>query len=108
MASSEITTFRVFIAEYKTTLTTKFKNRKKWSPPNKNHILSIMPGTILEVLVNEKQKVSEGETLLVLEAMKMANRILMPFAGTITKIYVNPGDVIPKNQLMIEIKPSKG
>lgn len=107
MASSEITTFRVFVAEYKTTLTTKFKNRKKWSPPNKNHILSIIPGTILEINVSERQKVEEGETLLILEAMKMANRIAMPFKGTIVKIHVQPGETVPKHHLMIEIKPAK-
>jgi len=106
MASSEIITFRVFIAEYKTTLTTKYRNRKKWSPPNKNHILSIIPGTILEVFVNERQKVKAGETLMILEAMKMANRIIMPFDGTITKLYVKSGDVVPKRYLMIEINPA--
>ena len=105
MAFSEITTFRVFIAEYKTTLTKKYKNRKKWSPPNKDHILSIIPGTINKVLVTEKQKVNTGETLLILEAMKMANRILMPYDGIITKIHVTPGEVVPKHHLMIEIKP---
>jgi len=105
MASSEIVTFRVFIAEYKTTLTTKYKNRKKWSPPNKNHILSVIPGTILEVFVTEKQKVKAGETLMILEAMKMANRIIMPFDGMITKLHIKSGDIVPKHHLMIEIKP---
>jgi biotin carboxyl carrier protein len=70
--------FKVYIAEYKTQLTNKFKNRKKWSPPNKNHILSVIPGTILEIMVKEKQKKKEGDILLILEAMKMANRITMP------------------------------
>jgi biotin carboxyl carrier protein len=106
MATLEITTFRVFIAEYKTTLTTKYKNRKKWFPPNKNHILSIIPGTILEVFVDERQKVKAGETLMILEAMKMANRIVMPFDGTITKLHVKTGDIVPKRHLMIEIKPA--
>jgi len=105
MAFSEITTFRVFIAEYKTTLTKKYKNRKKWSPPDRNQILSIIPGTINEILVEENQKVKAGETLLILEAMKMANRITMPCNGIITKIHVKQGEVIPKRHLMIEIRP---
>jgi biotin carboxyl carrier protein len=97
--------FKVYIAEYKTQLTNKFKNRKKWSPPNKNHILSVIPGTILEIMVKEKQKKKEGDILLILEAMKMANRITMPMDGVIKTIHVKKGETVPKNHVMIEIEP---
>lgn len=104
MKNEELETFRVYIAEYKTKLTDKFRNRKKWTPPNKNHVLAVIPGTILDILVKEKQKVAEGETILILEAMKMANRITMPFNGVISKIHVEKGDTVPKNHVMIELK----
>ena len=105
MANEELTSFRVYIAEYKTKLTRKYQNRKKWVPRNKNHLLAQIPGTILEVHVKEKQGKKKGDVVLVLEAMKMANRILMPFDGTIKAIHVKKGDIVPKNQLMVEIEP---
>jgi len=105
MGKDDLEIFRVYIAEYKTKLTDKFRARKKWSPPNKNHILAVIPGTILEIKVKENQKVKEGETILILEAMKMANRIAMPFDGTVSTINVKEGEIVPKNHIMIEIKP---
>ena len=105
MAKEELESFKVYIAEYKTKLTNKFKNRKKWTKPNKNHILAVIPGTILEINSKENQKKKTGETILILEAMKMANRIVMPFDGVIKTIHVQEGEVVPKNHVMVEIEP---
>ena len=104
MAKEELETFRVYIAEYKTKLTNKFRNRKKWTPPNKNHMLAVIPGTILKIKVKENQKVKAGETLLILEAMKMENNIIMPFDGTVGSINVKEGEIVSKNYVMIELK----
>lgn len=105
MADEGYEIFRVYIAEYKTKLTSKFRNRKKWTPPNKNHLLAVIPGTILEVLAKEKDKKKEGDTVLVLDAMKMANRITMPFDGIVKKIHVHQGETVTKHQLMMEVEP---
>lgn len=105
MGTEELVTFRVYIAEYKTKLTKKFKARKSWSPPNKNHILTQIPGTVLDIMVKPKQNVKGGETLMIVEAMKMENRIIMPFDGKITAIHVKKGDIVPKNLVMIEVSP---
>lgn len=102
----ELVSFRVYVAEYKTKLTKKFKNRKKWTPPNKNHVLALIPGTILDIKVKEKQSVKEGESLLILEAMKMENNITMPFDGIIESINVNKGEIVKKNYVMVEVKPN--
>lgn len=88
---------------YKTEITEKFKNRKKWEPNNPKKIYSIIPGTIVDIFVKPGQEVKEGETLLILEAMKMQNQIGMPFDGKIKKIYVKPDEIISKSYLMIEI-----
>ena len=61
---------------------------------------------ILRVL-KTKEKVKEGQTLLLLEAMKMQNQVRMPFDGQILKIYVKRNEVISKNHLMMEIKPMR-
>ncbi|SHF67116.1 Biotin-requiring enzyme [Mariniphaga anaerophila] len=92
-------------AVYKTTYTWKFENRLNWEAPNPNHIYSFIPGTIIDIFVKPKEKVKEGQTLLLLEAMKMQNQVRMPFDGEIVKIYVTKDEVIPRKHLMLEIKP---
>lgn len=63
-------------------------------------IVAPMPGTVLNVTVNTGDKVSRGQTLLVLEAMKMENEIMAPADGVVqslnvTKgVSVNAGDVL--------------
>jgi biotin carboxyl carrier protein len=94
-------------AVYQTNYTFKFENRVKWEAPNPNHIYSFIPGTIIDIYIKTRQKVKEGETLLLLEAMKMQNQVRMPFDGQIVKINVKKDQVIPKKYLMIEIKPTK-
>lgn len=88
---------------YKTELTKKYQNRKKWVVPNPKQIIAVIPGTIVDVFVKAGQEVKKGETLLMLEAMKMQNMILMPFDGKIKKVYVKADEVIKKMTLMIEI-----
>jgi biotin carboxyl carrier protein len=94
-------------AVYKTTYTRKFEEREKWEAPNVNMLYSFIPGTIIDIFVKPKQKVKEGETLLLLEAMKMQNQLRMPFDGEIVKIHVKKDETIPNNYLIMEIKPKK-
>lgn len=96
--------FVVLSMKYKTKLTKKFENRKAYEAPNPNNVLSYIPGTINEIFVKEGQELKEGESLLILEAMKMRNQIAMPFDGKVKAIHVKEGDKIPKNHLMIEIE----
>jgi biotin carboxyl carrier protein len=93
-------------SEYVTTYTKKFINRKVWTDPNPNNVVSYIPGTILEIKVEEGQQVEEGEVILILEAMKMSNSVEMPFDGKVVKINVEKGQKIPKDYLMIEIEPT--
>jgi len=95
----------VHSAKYQTTYTKKYENRKVWAEPNFNHINSYIPGTVIDILIKEGDKVAEGQSILILEAMKMYNDIKMPFKGKILKINVEKGQKIPKNFLMIEIEP---
>jgi len=94
-------------AIYKTTFTKKFEERVNYEAPNENLIYSFIPGTIIDIFVKPKEKVKEGDTLLLLEAMKMQNQIRMPFDGQIVKIHVKKDEVIPNRHLMIEGKRKK-
>lgn len=103
----ELKTLIIQGAVYQTTYTRKFEERINWEAPNENLLYSFIPGTIIDIFVKPKDKVKEGETLLLLEAMKMQNQVRMPFDGEIVKIYVRKDDIIPKKHLMVEIKPKK-
>jgi len=94
-------------AVYKTTFTRTFEERVNWEAPNVNLLHSFIPGTIIDIYVKPKEKKKEGETLLLLEAMKMQNQVRMPFDGEIVKIHVKKDEVIPNRHLMIEIKPKR-
>jgi biotin carboxyl carrier protein len=100
----EFVDFAVTARKYKTLLTKKYENRKIWSNPSPFEIQSIIPGTILNIFVKEGDVVEEGSPLLILEAMKMQNRIQMPFTARIKKINVEVGVRIPKDSLMIELE----
>ncbi len=100
----EYVDFAVTARKYKTLLTKKYKNRKVWVDPNPNEIQSIIPGTILKIFVKEGDVVKEGSPLMILEAMKMQNRIEMPFTARIKKINVEIGVRVPKDSLMIELE----
>ena len=62
-----------------------------------------MPGLVLSVMVSEGQSVDEGDSLLVLEAMKMENELRAPAAGVIQTIHVAADEAVDKDALLIEI-----
>ncbi len=69
-----------------------------------NSIKAPMPGIIIDIPVEPGQQVKEGESLVILEAMKMENAILSPSNATIKDILVKKGDTVEKNKLLIELE----
>jgi biotin carboxyl carrier protein len=65
-----------------------------------------MPGQVRAVNVSEGDAVTKGQTLLVLEAMKMEIRIQAPRDGKIMKLFVKQGQTVEREQLLIEIEAS--
>lgn len=65
---------------------------------------SPMPGSVLKVLGNVGDAVKAGQTLFVIEAMKMENEIVAPADGTIAEILVKTGDVLDTDQVMATLK----
>lgn len=66
-------------------------------------IRSPMPGLILDVLVEEGNVVSEGQTVVILESMKMENELRAARAGLVTQVRVAKGDNVEKNQDLVTI-----
>lgn len=70
-----------------------------------NKVLEIkapMPGLVLNVIVTEGQEVNKGDSLLVLEAMKMENIIKSPTGGIVKKILIRKGDKVEKNEILLQ------
>lgn len=67
-----------------------------------NDIKAPMPGMVLNILVGEGQAVKKGDSLLVLEAMKMENILKSPTDGVIKKVIASKGTAVEKNQLLIQ------
>ncbi|MGF1922738.1 MAG: biotin/lipoyl-containing protein [Bacteroidia bacterium] len=60
-----------------------------------------MPGLVLSILVAEGDEVKKGDSLLVLEAMKMENMIKSPTDGIVKTIAIRQGDKVEKNEVLI-------
>jgi pyruvate carboxylase subunit B len=70
----------------------------------KGGVKSNMQGMVLKVLTHEGAEIKKGETLLVLEAMKMENPIYAPNDGKVTEIYVDAGDVVQAGDVLLVIE----
>ena len=68
---------------------------------NDGGLTAPMPGKVLDVLVEEGQSVESGQTLMVLEAMKMEHRILASATGTITDVYFSAGDQVQQGSVLL-------
>ncbi|MCL2072591.1 MAG: biotin/lipoyl-binding protein [Marinilabiliaceae bacterium] len=66
-------------------------------------IKSPLPGTIIELFVKEGDKVSIGQKVLMLEAMKMENNIESDKAGTVVEIKISKGDAVMEGDILIVI-----
>jgi biotin carboxyl carrier protein len=62
-----------------------------------------MPGQVRAVNVAEGESVTKGQTLLVLEAMKMEIRVSAPRDGVVGKLLVQQGQTVDREQVLIEI-----
>jgi biotin carboxyl carrier protein len=79
-------------------------NRKLYKPADPKLILSFIPATVLDILVKKGQIVKKGEDLMILDAMKMQNKLKCGFDGTVKKIFVNKGDKVSKGALLLELE----
>ena len=102
--SGKLKTLNIEYFKYRTLLTEKFQKRKVYKAKDPKLVLAFIPGTIRKVNVKEGDKVKAGDLLLVLDAMKMKNRILSPFEGIVKKVNTNTGNIVTKNQVLVELE----
>lgn len=62
-----------------------------------------MPGMVIDVAVVAGQEVAAGDRILILEAMKMENSILMHAPGVIKQVLVKKGQAVDKGQVLVEL-----
>ncbi|WP_342497793.1 pyruvate carboxylase [Bacillus sp. FSL R7-0672] len=81
------------------------QEKMKADRSNPNHIAASMPGTVIKVLVEKGQKISQGEHLMINEAMKMETTVQAPFTAVVDEIHVTNGEPIQTGDLLIVLRP---
>ncbi|PHR23447.1 MAG: acetyl/propionyl-CoA carboxylase subunit alpha [Hoeflea sp.] len=76
--------------------------KEKVAPDTSSLLLCPMPGLIVSIAVNEGDEVQEGQTLAVVEAMKMENVLKAERKGVVSQIPVKPGDSLAVDEIIME------
>jgi 3-methylcrotonyl-CoA carboxylase alpha subunit len=66
-------------------------------------IVAPMPGKVIQVMVAAGDRVERGDTILILEAMKMENRLTAEAAGTVETVKVAAGDLVDGGQVLVTV-----
>ena len=88
-------------------VSTAIKKKNKYEPAEGElAVLAPLPGIIIRYEKKEGEEIKEGETIAVIEAMKMNNNIDSPTDGVIGKLRFKPGKTVEKNDVICTIKSS--
>jgi biotin carboxyl carrier protein len=68
-----------------------------------NELVAQMPGLVRAVTVSENDLVIKGQTLAVIEAMKMENKVTAPFDGQVKKLLIRVGQTVEREQFLLEL-----
>ena len=82
----------------------RFIMRKVFTAVNAKHITAFMPGTVGKVFVKKGESVKKGETLVILQCMKMDNELQAPFDAKVKSINVKTGENVVKDAVLIELE----
>ena len=70
---------------------------------NKSDVGASIPGNVIKILVNKGERVKEGQSLAVIEAMKMETNIVAAIEGIIEEVYVSEGQPVKTEELLMKI-----
>jgi pyruvate carboxylase subunit B len=62
-----------------------------------------MPGLVVKVEVEEGERVEAGRGLVIVEAMKMENELKAEAAGVVSRIHVEAGQAVEKDQILVDL-----
>jgi len=86
---------------YETQITRNFANRKTYAKADPKEVTAYIPGIIQKVYVQPGQRLRWGDSLLILEAMKMRNEVTAPIDGVVKEVLVKEGQMVRKNELLV-------
>ena len=86
---------------YTTRISKKFAGRKPYEPADPSIILSFIPGTVDDILIKAGQNVEKGQILMILDAMKMKNKLKAKIDGKVKSISVKKGDRVSKGSVLL-------
>lgn len=74
------------------------------SPASGSEMRAPMPGLIVRIMVKQGETVDAGDSLVVMEAMKMENELRAESAGIVSRVHVQPGSTVDREDLLITIE----
>ena len=84
----------------------KEEPKKVFAPANNDaqQVLSPIQGTVVNVKVKPGDKVSKGDVLLIIEAMKLENEVPSPYSGEVVEVLVSKGQSVTAKEVIVTIK----
>ncbi|MCP9440030.1 MAG: sodium-extruding oxaloacetate decarboxylase subunit alpha [Nitrospira sp.] len=82
----------------------KTTKAKRPRPSRPGDVAPPMPGRVVKILVSVNDRVKAGDSLLVIEAMKMESRVPAPIDGTVTAIFVVEGENVKPDETVIQLE----
>lgn len=89
---------------YETRITRKYARRKLYEKLDPRIIKAIIPGVVAEIDTQVGKAVKQGDPMMIVEAMKMLNRITAPQDGIVKFIRVRKDEKVVKGQVLIELE----
>jgi len=77
---------------------------KRPKPTKPGDVASPMPGRVVKVLVSKEERVNLGDSVLIIEAMKMESQVPAPIAGRVVAVYVKEGDDIKTDETLVQLE----
>jgi biotin carboxyl carrier protein len=88
-------------------LSSQNKSRKSEVSTHRNQVIAPMPGKITKVILQDGHRVNKGESVIVMEAMKMEYTLKAEMSGLVKKIYVVAGQQVNLGQILVEFEEVK-